>query len=240
MVHSSALGHSGEMTLSFRGENLSLLLDPNVAIPNYYTSIILEYLETYEFAGHTIADVGSGTGVISIVANLFLGSKEVWAIDINTSAVELTRRNCVRNECHLDQITIEYGDIEIARPKNSIDLLIANPPQIPSLEDTDPTCSGGATGRAIMEKILWFANCGLSKTGTVLMTAAEFIDIQAMCSFCDSLGFHANIVSTKSCKPGPYTLRHRDYIEQNGYTFSDDGNGLSFLLHLLSITRKVV
>ncbi len=76
-VRSSALGHSGEMRLTFRGESIRLFLHQDVAAPNHYTDIILEYLESCQFHGGSVGDVGSGTGIISIVACRFLGASSL-------------------------------------------------------------------------------------------------------------------------------------------------------------------
>src|SRR5207248_9439354 len=121
-----------------------------------------------------------------------------WTTLSRASSVELTRRNCARNGCERDRITVECGDIGLVRPECLFDLLVANPPQIPSLEDNDPASSGGATGRANMERIIQFARAGLSETGTLLMTAAEFVGIGALCSFCDSAALSARRVMTRA------------------------------------------
>jgi methylase of polypeptide subunit release factors len=237
-VRSSALGHTGEMSLTFRRASINLLLYQDVAAPNHYTNIILEYLESCQIHGVSIGDLGSGTGIISIVASRFLGASKVWAIDVNPSAVELTHRNCARNGCEQDRITVEWGDIRHARPQSLFDLLVGNSPQIPSLEDNDPAASGGTTGRATMETMIQFARASLSETGTLLMTAAEFVGIEAVCSFCESAELSARTVKTKVCTPGAYTLRNRSHIEKTGYAFRETNDGPTFLLHLLSIRRK--
>src|SRR5260221_1461486 len=201
MIQSSALGHSGETTLIFRGEQLSLLLSPDVAAPNYYTDLIIEFLAGYDRTGMSVADLGCGTGILSIIASRFLNASSVWAIDINPSAVDLTRKNCARNACSLETITIENTDIWSARPRRALDLLVANPPQIPSSDDSDRTCSGGPTGRATMARIFELASNALSKDAMLIMTAAAFVGISALTAAAVSFGLRIEMLASKLCNP---------------------------------------
>lgn len=70
----------------------------------------------------TVLDMGTGTGVLAIIAEN-LGAKSVLAIDIEDWSVENTKENAARNGCS----TIEAlcGDIDLIDGK-SFELIIAN------------------------------------------------------------------------------------------------------------------
>ncbi len=53
--------------------------------------------ETLKKKGHCVLDVGTGSGILSIIAAK-LGAKEVWGIDIDGVAVENARENVVKND----------------------------------------------------------------------------------------------------------------------------------------------
>jgi len=60
------------------------------------TQLCIEEMENYIKPGHTVLDLGCGSGILSIIAML-LGAKEATAIDIDTSAVEIAQKNAEKN-----------------------------------------------------------------------------------------------------------------------------------------------
>lgn len=70
-----------------------------------------------------ILDMGTGTGVLAIVAEK-LGAKEVVAVDIEDWSVENTTENAARNQC----VTIQAlcGDIEVILDQEPFGLILAN------------------------------------------------------------------------------------------------------------------
>ncbi len=72
--------------------------------------------------GLSILDVGTGSGILSIVAAK-LGAKEVWGIDIDRVAVENARENVEKNHVS-DVVRIRKGSIGSLHKK--FDIIIAN------------------------------------------------------------------------------------------------------------------
>ena len=60
------------------------------------TRMCIELMERAELAGKKVADVGTGTGVLSIAA-VMLGAQEVAAVDIEPLSVEVAKENAVLN-----------------------------------------------------------------------------------------------------------------------------------------------
>ncbi|MCU0435754.1 MAG: 50S ribosomal protein L11 methyltransferase [Bacteroidia bacterium] len=86
------------------------------------THLMVEKLLTIDFTGKTVLDLGSGTGVLAIIASL-RGAKQVDAVDIEAPAVENARENAVHNAGA--QIHVYEGDHRFMAGKN-YDMIIAN------------------------------------------------------------------------------------------------------------------
>lgn len=69
-----------------------------------------------------VLDMGTGTGVLAIIAEK-LGAKDILAIDIEEWSVESTIENAERNKCK--NIKVLHGDSELITGK-SFDLILAN------------------------------------------------------------------------------------------------------------------
>jgi ribosomal protein L11 methyltransferase len=72
------------------------------------TIMCLKFLEKYLKQGQVVFDVGCGSGILSIAA-VKLGAKYVYARDIDSVAVKVTRRNSILNGVE-DQIVVEAGN----------------------------------------------------------------------------------------------------------------------------------
>lgn len=95
------------------------------------TAMMMEQQLGLDFVGKTVLDVGSGTGILAILAAK-MGAKAVLAFDIEEWAVENARENAELNDC--SQITVFQGTIDtINAPDNVLswtpaifDVVLAN------------------------------------------------------------------------------------------------------------------
>jgi HemK-like putative methylase len=97
----------------------------------------------------TVADVGTGSGVIGVSLAVMKPSVEVWAVDTNPAAVELTRANAERHGV-ADRVHVAVGDLLESVPR-PVDVVVANLPYLPdSLHDArydaDPADAVYASG----------------------------------------------------------------------------------------------
>jgi ribosomal protein L11 methyltransferase len=77
-----------------------IVLDPGQAFgtgDHPTTRGCLELMEEVDFAGAQVADIGCGSGVLSVAA-MMLGAAHVDAVDVENLSVHSTRENAVRNE----------------------------------------------------------------------------------------------------------------------------------------------
>ena len=80
------------------------------------TAMMLEQQLGLDFAGKTVLDVGSGTGILAILAAK-MGASDVLAFDIEEWAVENARENAELNDC--PQVTVFQGTIADVDPGQS-------------------------------------------------------------------------------------------------------------------------
>jgi ribosomal protein L11 methyltransferase len=108
-----------------KSDEVIIEIDPGMAFgtgTHETTSMCAKFLERYLKEGNTVIDVGSGTGILSIIAAK-LGAKKITAIDIDAVAAKVTRENCALNhvedivevyEGTLNDIAVEKSDIIVA------------------------------------------------------------------------------------------------------------------------------
>lgn len=77
---------------------------------HFTTQICLELLEKYLKHGDRIADLGCGSGIISI-AGMMLGAKSAACTDIAENAVKIAAENAVKNGISPQNYTVYLGDI---------------------------------------------------------------------------------------------------------------------------------
>lgn len=93
------------------------------------TRLSLLALETYLQSGHTVFDLGCGTGILSLAAGR-LGAARVYAVDIDPHAVQAARENVLRNKLG-DIVNVDQGSLpELAEVRHqhheSPDIVVAN------------------------------------------------------------------------------------------------------------------
>jgi len=82
------------------------------------TQAVLRAMETFAFDGQTVADVGSGTGILAIAAKL-LGAGDVAAIEIKAERAELIAHNARLNNTRIRAVQRMGLDFDV-------DVVVAN------------------------------------------------------------------------------------------------------------------
>lgn len=90
-----------------------LSLDPGMAFgtgSHHTTRMCLEYLEKTVTEGCTVADLGCGSGILSI-AGLLLGAKDAMAVDIDPIAEGIAYENAAMNNIGKDVYSVYIGNV---------------------------------------------------------------------------------------------------------------------------------
>ena len=113
-------------------ERLILRLDPGAAFgtgTHPTTQLCLESLEMRLYEGAeklAIADIGCGSGILSIGAML-LGAREVVGVDTDALAVKTCRGNCKLNNIDPQRLAVEEGSVaELIEMGNIYDGILCN------------------------------------------------------------------------------------------------------------------
>lgn len=86
------------------------------------THLMLQQLLDLDLGGRSVLDMGCGTGILAIFAEM-KGADKIDAIDIDTWCYENSIENAEKNKCN--NITVYQGDAVLLKEK-SYDLIIAN------------------------------------------------------------------------------------------------------------------
>ncbi len=92
------------------------------------TRLCIEALDNDPPVGQTIADLGCGSGILSITA-LKLGAKSTFSVDTDSLAISATKTNSALNDFPKNQLNCFLGsieEIEANMPQEKIDLLLCN------------------------------------------------------------------------------------------------------------------
>ena len=120
------------------------------------------------------ADIGSGAGPGAITMALHYPSAEVFALDINTAALELTAANAAT--AGADNVVPLYSDLLSGVP-GKFDLITANPPYLVDRDQRAYRHGGGALGADLSLAIIDAAIPRLSPGGTLLLyTGVAIVD----------------------------------------------------------------
>ncbi len=92
------------------------------------TRLCLKALEAMPLKGLRVADLGCGSGILSI-ASLCLGAKHVTAVDIDSLAVNATRENAQINQFNSEKIEVFLGSVDTLinnLEAKTVDVLVCN------------------------------------------------------------------------------------------------------------------
>jgi len=122
---------------------IDFYIDQRVLVPRPETELLVE--KAIESASCycqkkslTIADVGTGSGVIAISLALALPKARIYATDISVSALEVAEINCRRHKVN-DQVKLLQGNLLEPLPE-PVDMIVSNLPYIrdPELKMLSP------------------------------------------------------------------------------------------------------
>ncbi len=117
---------------------LAYRIIPGVLIPRTDTETLVEAVVEWAKkneaeAGLNIAEIGVGSGIIAVSLLMRIPNCTVWACDISEAPIAIATGNARRHGVH-ERLTLVHGDWKKVMP-NNFDLIVSNPPYIPSSLD---------------------------------------------------------------------------------------------------------
>ena len=125
---------------------LEFMVGPDVLIPRPETEILVEKaieqssvvrrpssVDRNPSSAIKILDIGTGSGCIAVSLAKFIPNVEVTAIDISPAALETAKQNAILNKVEVTFIQSDLFNV-FRKRTTKYDLIISNPPYIPSEE----------------------------------------------------------------------------------------------------------
>jgi release factor glutamine methyltransferase len=172
--------------------SLSFRVTPDVLIPRPETEFLvvalLDRLRARQAAGAvSVADVGTGSGIIAVCAAKYVPQAQVTAIDISPQALAVARANAEDLKV-ADRIELVEGDLLAGLPaEKRFDFIVSNPPYVsqseydglaPDVKQFEPRGAlvAGPLGTEVIERLIPQAHERLTPGGMLLIEISPMLE----------------------------------------------------------------
>jgi release factor glutamine methyltransferase len=169
-----------------------------------------------DLSGQTVVDLGTGSGILAIVAML-RGADRVYLIDSFDEAIALALENARRNGVEAGLVHLPIGESLIPLPRSErVDYIISNPAQLPlpQRELENSPFYAGPDGRAMIDPLIAEAPSKLSPGGGLLMTHNSLSNLAKSLARIKDLGMEVRIVAERTLAFRPFI--DRDWLDTLG------------------------
>jgi release factor glutamine methyltransferase len=174
---------------------LDFVISNDVLIPRPETELLVEKAIKWLSASserRTVADIGTGSGIIATSIAMHVPSANILATDISRAALKVAKHNAEKFHVHHN---IEFVECDllpqssIENRKSKIDLICANLPYIPTntlsglkIYRKEPTLAldGGEDGLDLFRRLLDIAPAWLAPGGMILLEIEAAQGIKAL------------------------------------------------------------
>ena len=188
---------------------MRLLPIPGVFKPHSDSLLLAAQLSREpRLAGASVLDLCTGSGLLAIEAAR-RGAREVTAVDVSRRAVLATRLNARLNGV---RVRVVRGDLFRAVDGRRFDLIVSNPPYLPSQQEELPlrgaarAWEGGPDGRTFIDRICRQARAHLEPDGILLLLQSSLAGDRASARALRSQGFEVTVAARRR---GPLGARGR-------------------------------
>lgn len=196
----------------------TLLAPPGVYAPQWDTGLLARALRRENIGSATEAlDLGTGSGALALEAAR-LGAR-VTAVDISWRAVFTARLNAALAGV---RVRVRRGDLTTAVPGQSYDLVMSNPPYVPSPASRVPFHSAsraweaGRDGRQFVDRICDTAPATLRPGGVLLIVHSGLCGTEATLRRLAAAGLRAQVADRAMVPYGPVMHSRRSWLVRQG------------------------
>ncbi|CAM5236857.1 HemK2/MTQ2 family protein methyltransferase [Streptomyces chartreusis] len=191
---------------------------PGVYTPQWDTGLLARALGREDVGSATeVLDLGTGSGALAIQAAR-LGAR-VTAVDISRLAVLTARINALLAG---RRVRVRRGDLADAVPGRSYDLVVSNPPYVPSpaarlpLRGRSRAWEAGRDGRALVDRICTAAPSVLRPGGVLLIVHSGLCDSRTTLQRLSDAGLRASVTERATVPYGPVLRSRQRWLVREG------------------------
>jgi release factor glutamine methyltransferase len=183
-----------------RAAGFRLAVRPSVFHPRFFLSseIFAAFVARLDLAGKSVADVGTGSGIIALAAAR-AGAGRVIALDINPdaarSAGENARGNGLGDRCH----AVCSNLLSAVAAKPMFDVILSNPPYFAG-EPLDVADRAWHAGPGYRDIAPMFAQCRerLKPGGRIYLLVSSDSDLDALAVMYEDAGLQSQLVHRRN------------------------------------------
>jgi release factor glutamine methyltransferase len=184
---------------------VELVFRDGVGPASPYSLLLAENIP--DLTGQTVVDLGTGSGLLAIVARL-RGAKRVYLLDTYDKAIVLAMENAARNNVEEGLVSLPTGGAMLPLPER-VDVVLSNPAQLP-LPEQDRANSpfyAGPDGRSMIDALIRETPGKLLPSGRLLMTHNSMPNLQKSLRLLQSVGLEPKIIAERSLAFRPFINR---------------------------------
>lgn len=195
-----------------------LLNPPGVYRAEHDTGLLIRVMDRGYAKDRRVLDLGTGGGALAIAAARG-GATSVTAVDLSLRSVIATKLN---SWLHRVSVQVVRGDLLEPVVDRQFDLVVANPPYVPSETATLPRyrkarCwDAGRDGRELVDRICSGVGDVLAPEGDVLLVHSELTGTQRTLEAFAEAGLQARILARASIPFGPVLRARVPMLERRG------------------------
>ncbi|MET9295650.1 HemK2/MTQ2 family protein methyltransferase [Streptomyces sp. NPDC003077] len=197
------------------------LKPPGVYVPQEDTGVLTAALLRERLRpGAEVLDVGTGTGALAIAAAR-LGAGRVTAVDTSVKAVVTAWLNA-RLAGQGRTVRPRRGDLTGPVAGRRFDLIVANPPYVPSPAASVPrggrarSWDAGSDGRAVLDRLCAQAPLLLRRGGVLLLVHSALCDEERTLTLLRGAGLPAAVTDRRAVPFGPVMRGRAQWLEARG------------------------
>lgn len=190
---------------------------PGVFAPRDETWLLADVVrESAGLAGADVLELGTGSGAVAIAAAQG-GARSVTVVDVSRRALVTATLNAQLNGV---RVIARLGDLFAPVAGQCFDLIVSNPPYVPSpsipSRGASRAWAGGADGRIVLERICARVTDHLCPGGAVLLLHSSVNDVSRTRDALERVGLQVDFAAQVRGPTGPLMSRVMPDLQEEG------------------------